>query len=100
MAALGITACGGGTTSPPASDSANSGAISWWGWTPAEKVIADSYITAFNKEYPDIKVTFKQVGLNDYLAIMRPALASSQGPDLFGIAPGVFFGQYSNSELI
>ena len=91
---LVLAACSSGSAAP-ADDSATSGEISWWGWTPAEKVIADSYIAEFNKDFPDIEVTFKQLGLGDYQAIMRPALASNEGPDVFNIAPGVLFGQFS-----
>jgi ABC-type glycerol-3-phosphate transport system substrate-binding protein len=89
----GLTACGGGDET--VEDSATAGEVTWWGWTPAEEVIANTYIETFNKEYPDIKVTFKQVGLADYDSVMRPALASDQGPDLYGIAPGVTFGQFA-----
>ncbi|MDR1634566.1 MAG: ABC transporter substrate-binding protein [Bifidobacteriaceae bacterium] len=90
----GASACGDPDKDTP-TDSATQGQVTWWGWTPAEQVIADTYINAFNEEYPDIEVTFKQVGLADYQSVMRPALASDQGPDLFGIAPGVTYGLFA-----
>jgi ABC-type glycerol-3-phosphate transport system substrate-binding protein len=81
-----LAACGGtGTTG--SAGSATSGNITWWGWTPTVQGAA-SYITAFNKVYPSIHVTFKQITIAGYDAAMRPALASSVGPDVFDIAPG------------
>ena len=35
---------------------ATKGTINWWGWTPTDDAIADTYIKAFNKVYPNIKV--------------------------------------------
>lgn len=97
--AMSLAACTGNGSENPSSavsgDSATAGEVTWWGWTPAEQAIANAYIEAFNKQYPNITVTFKQVGLGDYQSVMRPALASDQGPDLFGIAPGVLFGLYA-----
>ena len=46
----------------------------WWGWTPGSPV-NESFIEAFNKTYPDIKVTWKQVSIDDYDATIKPALA-------------------------
>ncbi len=73
--------------------SAESGTVDWWGWTP-EKAVAEEYINAFNEEYPDIKVNFRQLTIDGYEAAIRPALASNTGPDLFDIAPGAQFVQY------
>lgn len=85
-AALVLTGC----SSAPAgssNDSATSGAITWWGWTP-EIGVGKQYIQAFNKVYPNIKVTYKQVATASYDSAIRPALASSVGPDVFNMAPG------------
>ncbi|WP_159085108.1 ABC transporter substrate-binding protein [Planctomonas deserti] len=73
--------------------SATSGTVDWWGWTP-EQAVAEEYITAFNEEYPDIKVNFRQLTIDGYEAALRPALASNTGPDLFDIAPGAQFVQF------
>jgi raffinose/stachyose/melibiose transport system substrate-binding protein len=67
--------------------SATSGDITWWGWTPTVQGAA-TYIKAFNRVYPDIHVTFKEITIAGYDAAMRPALASGVGPDVFDIAPG------------
>jgi ABC-type glycerol-3-phosphate transport system substrate-binding protein len=82
LAACGTSGSGGGT-----SGSATSGNIVWWGWTPTVQG-AQTYIKAFNKVYPKIHVTFKEITIAGYDAAMRPALASSVGPDVFDIAPG------------
>ncbi len=84
LATVGLVGCSSSST--PAS-SATSGTINWWGWTP-ELAIANAYIKSFNKVYPNIKVNFKQLTINNYVAAMRPALASSSGPDVFDIQPG------------
>src|SRR5207249_139625 len=43
-------------------------------------------IAAFNKQYPNIKVIYKKVPNTDYTAVLRPALASQDGPDVFTLA--------------
>jgi raffinose/stachyose/melibiose transport system substrate-binding protein len=87
-AALLLGGCAGGTTTESKDKgSTTSGSITWWGWTPDEGP-AKEYIAAFNKEYPDIKVTFKRLTIDGYNAAVRPALASSVGPDVYAVAPG------------
>jgi raffinose/stachyose/melibiose transport system substrate-binding protein len=93
VAALAGCAPGGGGGSSDGGD-AESGTVDWWGWTP-EQAVADEYISAFNEEYPDIKVKYRQLTIDGYEAALRPALASNTGPDLFDIAPGAQFVQYS-----
>jgi raffinose/stachyose/melibiose transport system substrate-binding protein len=88
--ALFLAACGGGSTSGSAG-SATSASITWWGWTPTTQV-AQEYIKAFNKKYPDIHVTYKMLTIAGYNAALRPALASSVGPDVFDVAPGAANG--------
>lgn len=92
LATTAMTGCssGGGGGS---AGSATSGTISWWGWTP-EIATAKAYITAFEKQYPKIKVTYKQITIANYLAAMRPALASDKGPDVFDLQPGAYVQQF------
>lgn len=84
LSAAALTGC---SSTPSGTDSATKGAITWWGWTP-EIGVGKQYIAAFNKVYPNIKVTYKQVATASYDAAIRPALASSVGPDVFNVAPG------------
>ncbi len=90
--ALGATACSGGgggdeggNGSSPAS--ATSGDITWWGWTP-DATNAEKLIAAFNEEYPDIKVEFVSKPIDSYDSVLSPAITSSDGPDVFNVAPG------------
>ncbi len=93
---LAVTACaGGGSPSGGSTGSANSGNITWWGWTPTVQG-AQAYIKAFNKVHPDIHVTFKEITIAGYDAAMRPALVSSAGPDVFDIAPGGGIGSIAS----
>lgn len=81
------TACASGGSPSGNSGSATSANLTWWGWSPTAQ-IAQQYITAFNKVYPNIHITFKMLTIAGYNAAIRPALASSVGPDIFDVAPG------------
>jgi ABC-type glycerol-3-phosphate transport system substrate-binding protein len=85
--ALTLAACSGGGSAPAASGSATEGDITWWGWTP-DKVNADKLIAAFNEVYPDIKVEFVSKPIDTYDSVLGPAITSSEGPDVFNVAPG------------
>lgn len=99
LTATALAACGSSTSAQVGS--ATSGNITWWGWTPQTNV-GQQYIAAFNKQYPNIKVTYKQVATASYDAAIKPALASSVGPDVFDMAPGGGIGSvqlYSGSAV-
>src|SRR5579863_1258826 len=81
------TACASGGSPSGNSGSATSANLTWWGWSPTAQ-IAQQYITAFSKVYPNIHITFKMLTIAGYNAAIRPALASSVGPDIFDVAPG------------
>ena len=102
--AAGSSAAGSSAaaSSSPASsaavDTSVSGNVNWWGWTPTDTATANDYIAAFNKSYPNVKVTFKLVNISDWVAALRPALVSGQGPDVFDMQPGAYvtqFGQFA-----
>ncbi len=90
LAAVSLTACSGSSGS---TGSATSGTVNWYGWTP-ELATAKQYISAFEKKYPKIKVNYKQITIANYEATMRPALASSNGPDVFDIQPGAYVTEF------
>ncbi|MFV0529325.1 MAG: ABC transporter substrate-binding protein [Lachnospiraceae bacterium] len=81
-----LTGCGGSKQVEDTS-SETSGEVVWWGWTPGSPT-NEEYIAEFNKEYPDIKVTWKQTSIDDYDAAIRPALANSEGVDAFEVSAG------------
>ncbi|MDR6972585.1 extracellular solute-binding protein [Leifsonia shinshuensis] len=86
-AALAITGCTG-SSGDEGSDvkPAKSGSVTWWGWTP-DTPVAEKYIAEFNKQYPDIKVTYKNFENVDYRNTITPALDSGKGPDVFDLSP-------------
>ena len=92
-AILALTACGGGGSGGEGSDdggSATAGTVNWWSWTPDNNV-AEREIAGFNKQYPDIKVIYKKVPIDNYAAVLKPALASDDGPDVYTVnASGSF----------
>jgi raffinose/stachyose/melibiose transport system substrate-binding protein len=89
--ALLVAACAGGGAPAGSAGSATSANLTWWGWTPSVQV-AQQYISAFNKVYPDIHITYKMLTIAGYNAALRPALASTVGPDIFDVAPGAANG--------
>ena len=113
VAVLALSACSGSSTPTPAAASAAAaspaaasaaaaspattaltGDITWWGWTPTAD-LATTMIAAFNKVYPNVKVTFVSKPIDSYNSLIGPAITSSKGPDVFGIAPGSLNGGVS-----
>lgn len=86
MTSTVLAGCGG---SKPKEDTSTetSGEVVWWGWTPGSPA-NEEYIAEFNKEYPDIKVTWKQTTIDDYDAAIKPALANGEGVDAFQVSAG------------
>ena len=84
---ISLAACSSTTSAQaPVVSPATSGDVSWWGWTP-DTPVAQKYIAAFNKEYPNIKVTYKNYENVDYRNAITPALDSGTGPDIYDISP-------------
>ena len=83
------TACGAtdGGAAGGTEGSATEGTVTWWGWTP-DAPNAEKLIAAFNEEYPDIEVSFISRPIDSYDSVLSPALTSSDGPDVFNVAPG------------
>src|SRR6185369_13133628 len=96
LALSGLTACGGSSSSSSDASTASSGTVNWWGWTPTDTATANGYIAAFNKQYPNIKVNYKLVNISDWVAALRPALASGKGPDVFDMQPGAYVTQFKS----
>ncbi len=87
-ALLTLGACSaGGSSAGEDTSSASEGDITWWGWTP-DKPLADKLIASFNEEYPDITVEFVSKPIDTYDSVLGPAITSTDGPDVFNVAPG------------
>jgi ABC-type glycerol-3-phosphate transport system substrate-binding protein len=95
-AAAALAGCSSGGSS--GSGSATSGHVTWWGWTP-QPTAAAQYIAAFNKVYPKIKVTYKELPISSWQATLPPALASSHGPDVYDIQPGGWLTQFGPNAV-
>ena len=96
LAVTTLAACGGNSGDAPDAGSATSGTVNWWGWTPTDTATANTYIAAFNKQYPNIKINYKLVNISDWVAALRPALASGKGPDVFDMQPGAYVTQFKS----
>ena len=92
LALTALTSCAGSGGGGGNGGSATSGTINWWSWTPDNDVAA-RVIALFNKQYPNIKVNYKIIQDSNYTAVLRPALASSNGPDTFTLATNGTAGQ-------
>ncbi|MCU1441278.1 MAG: carbohydrate transporter substrate-binding protein [Rhodoglobus sp.] len=97
VAVASLVGCAAGPTTTD-EGSATSGDLTWWGWSP-QPGPAEEFLTAFNKEYPDIHITYKNLTLDGWDAALRPALASPNGPDLFGISPGPKVANYGEQAV-
>jgi ABC-type glycerol-3-phosphate transport system substrate-binding protein len=84
MAACGDSDEGGGGTG---GGDAESGEVIWWSWTP-DTPVAEKYIAAFNKVYPDIKIKYTNYENADYAPAMSTAFQTGSGPDIFSMGAG------------
>lgn len=84
-AALVLAGCAGGSSGDADAAPADSGEVTWWGWTP-DTPVAERYIAAFNEEYPDITVTYRNFENVDFRNTIVSALESGEGPDVFDLS--------------
>jgi ABC-type glycerol-3-phosphate transport system substrate-binding protein len=87
---LAVVASSSGGTAAKSGSHAVSGSISFDGvWTGAEAGAFGDVIKAFNKQYPDVKVSYKPVGDN-LPTVLSTAVAGGKPPDMADIAqPGL-----------
>jgi alpha-glucoside transport system substrate-binding protein len=87
LAVLAVTTAGSGATN---ATSPVSGSVSFDGvWTGAEATAFGAVITAFNKVYPKVKVSYHPVGDN-LPTVLSTAVAGGNPPDMADIAqPGL-----------
>lgn len=92
---LGVAACSGSKSSDQAGGS-TSKTVNWWGWAPG-KALADTYIAAFSKAHPDVKVVYKEVPYAEYVNALRLGLQADSGPDVFALQPGEITDRFGPS---
>jgi ABC-type glycerol-3-phosphate transport system substrate-binding protein len=90
---------GSAALAAPLASAAASGTVNWWAWSPTNVATADAEIAAFNKVYPNIKVNFKLISIPSWVATLRPALVSGQGPDIFDMQPGAYVQEFNSFAL-
>jgi len=86
VASLILGGCSATTANDTSAKPADSGKVTWWGYTP-DTPVAQKYIAEFNKKYPKITVTYKNFENVDYRNTIIPALDSGKGPDVFDLSP-------------
>jgi ABC-type glycerol-3-phosphate transport system substrate-binding protein len=86
--------CGGGSKKSSGntgtSTSSVSGTVKFWGiWSAAEQTAFQKVIAGFNKQYPNVKVTYTSKG-NNIPTILATAIAGGSPPDVADVAqPGL-----------
>jgi ABC-type glycerol-3-phosphate transport system substrate-binding protein len=97
LAALAVAAgCGGGSKSSSGGNTGTtsasniSGSVKFWGiWSAAEQTAFQKVIAGFNKQYPNVKVTYTSKGDN-IPTILATAIAGGSPPDVADVAqPGL-----------
>jgi ABC-type glycerol-3-phosphate transport system substrate-binding protein len=95
IAILAVAAgCGGGggksKTSSTSANTSVSGNVKFWGiWSASEQKAFESVIAGFNKQYPNVHVTYTSKG-NDIPTILATAITGGSPPDVADVAqPGL-----------
>ncbi|MBO1741563.1 ABC transporter substrate-binding protein [Leifsonia sp. TF02-11] len=88
LAAGGLAACS--SSNNTSSDAKTT--INWWSWNPDDNQ-AKTYITAFEKEHPNITIKHRFIQFADYENAVRLGASSGSGPDVFGLQVGTIANQ-------
>ena len=68
----------------------------WWDWQSGGQIDDPTYLgyvvnkiaAEFQKTHPNVSVERKDFSYGDYNAVLKTALASGEGPDVFEVHPG------------
>lgn len=93
VATVGMTACSS-TSSSTSSGSNAKATINWWSWNP-DNTQDKAWITAFEKDHPNITVKHRFIQIADYPNAVRLAATSGSGPDVFGLQVGAMTAQFA-----
>jgi len=69
--------------------------LTLWSWLPTT-IQWDIMVEAFEEENPDIIINYTRTEQSDYFEKLQVAMASSTGPDIFGLSSGAFVNRYAN----
>ncbi|MFF2051281.1 ABC transporter substrate-binding protein [Leifsonia sp. NPDC058194] len=87
----GMTAC---SSSGSSDTSGGKTTVNWWSWNP-DDTQDKQWITAFEKEHPDITIKHRFIQYSDYVNAVRLAATSNSGPDVFGLQVGALTTQFA-----
>ncbi|MGN6446346.1 ABC transporter substrate-binding protein [Amnibacterium sp.] len=90
--ALALTSCSSGGGAQQSADAKQT--ITWWSWNPDNHSDAQ-WITAFEKDHPNITVKHRFIQYSDYVNAVRLAATTSSGPDVFGLQVGALTNQFA-----
>ena len=68
--------------------------INWWTWNP-DITTGATFVKAFEKEHPNIKVKQRFLQYSVYTNAVRLAATSKSGPDVFGLQTGAMTTQFA-----
>ncbi|MGO1837891.1 MAG: ABC transporter substrate-binding protein [Candidatus Microbacterium stercoravium] len=94
VGALGITACAGGASTPPAqSGGGSSDTVTFRSWSPIEQT-TKQMIAAFESENDGKHVDATIFNYPEYLVDLQSRASSNTMPDVLGLQPGALTQQY------
>jgi alpha-glucoside transport system substrate-binding protein len=91
VAAIGAVAARSGSAAQKThANTSVSGSVKFWGiWSAAEQTAFEKVIKGFNKQYPNVKVSYTSKG-NDIPTVLATAIAGGNPPDVADVAqPGL-----------
>ncbi len=92
VTAVGMTGCAAGSSTETSANAKQT--INWWSWNP-DNTTDKAWITAFEKEHPNITVKHRFIQIADYPNAVRLAATSGSGPDVFGLQVGAMTTQFA-----
>ncbi|AQW56384.1 ABC transporter, solute-binding protein [Streptomyces hygroscopicus] len=97
LAALAVLSVSGCTSGGPGSQVAGDAkqTINWWSWNPND-ASSEQWISAFEKEHPNITVKHRYIMYNNYVNAVRLAASTSSGPDVFGVQAGAITTNFAH----
>lgn len=97
---LAIAGCSGTASSSTNSGGKPSGNLTIWAYGAIDSTPhLQPLVTGFEKKYPDVKVNLVAQPSENYYAMLKAAIVSKTGPDIFGMFPGGYESQFAPYSL-